>query len=90
MTFSFSLERIQENLRRTKPTLYRSMTHPNAINLDLSQMFSCPDVFNKMLELSPSFKNDLKGFTKLSSPENVKIFAVPKQGRPRVSDRDTP
>ena len=35
LTFSFNLERIQENLRRTKPTLYRSMTHFFAINLDL-------------------------------------------------------
>ena len=73
VTFSFSLERIQENLRRTKPTLYRSMTHPNAINLDLSQMFSCPDVFNKVQELSANFKKLFEGVHQFS-PENVKFF----------------
>ena len=48
VTFSFSLERIQENLRRTKPTLYRSMTHLHAINLDLWKYF--PRIRTKLVD----------------------------------------
>ena len=79
LTFSFNLERIQENLRRTKPTLYRSMTHFFCNKPGPLKIFSYPDEIGatKIQEKSISISTEilLYRFSNSLSSCNLQPFA---------------